>query len=231
MKLTNLEKLASKPVVTENKKSSVLTEAFRHRRQAMVRTLDHFGSRSENPEQYMELQMILKLLDAKIPETVLYAYDADSYSKEFTRIMKAQRVVNYEYPDVQDLKRSGFKKIKFSRGTTYLQKGGLLVAVADPSTGVPPMIYMKDGVDPLAKIEESQQVVKEAFVEKQLKQMLMKMRASLDSVENMVNSRMFKDAVSELGFPESETKGFETALSKLQDEFGELEMSLMIDLD
>lgn len=118
---------------------SVLAEGvtMRHDHGALVTALDHFGSQAENPEAYRDLVQGLKILNLKVPQDKVWAYDADGFADIFERVSRKMKVQNPDAPDLNDFLRAGFERVKKFRGTVFLKKGNVVAMLDDSSEGVP----------------------------------------------------------------------------------------------
>lgn len=101
MKITEL--------LSESKTSIKATTVFTVRLvpQDQIKTADHFGSRSENPGVYIELQKIFKALGKKVTEGGVWDFDEDSQQTQFKKIVK-KLGLNPDDINPDKLKAAGF---------------------------------------------------------------------------------------------------------------------------
>lgn len=203
-----------------------LNEAFRHVRQALVLTPDHLGSTADNPEGHRMLVTALKLFDVKVPETKVYMYDADGFEKEFQRIMKAQKVTHYEWPEATDLKNAGFTLAKTSAGNKFFKKGNLMVVVDTQADGAPPTVLVNGAIDPL----KEGVIVAEAKAGGALRKKLEKIEKLFFALETEIKSAELAKLLKVAGFPETETEDLLKALDTVGEEIGYLNQATYDDL-
>src|SRR5574343_176357 len=110
-----------------------LNEAMtiRHDHSALVTSLQHFGDENENPDGRFDLMQALKIAGKKVPEDKVWAYNADEQAEQFVRISRKLKVQNPDEPDLNDLLRAKFERVKKARGTTFLKRGNVIALISD----------------------------------------------------------------------------------------------------
>jgi hypothetical protein len=111
-------------------REGLVTEAMRHDHDALVKSLNHFGSRAENPDGYRDLMSALKIADMRVPDDKIWAYNFEDFADVFTRISRKLKVQNFDQPDLNDLLRAKFERVKRLNGSTFLKKGNVIAILS-----------------------------------------------------------------------------------------------------
>ncbi len=114
-------------------KEEALQEAMtiRHDHKSLVTSLEHFGSTEENPDGRRDLNQALKIMGKKVPEDKVWAYNTDEHQEQFERISRKLKVQNPDEPDLNDLLRAKFERVKKMNGTTFLKRGNVVALLSD----------------------------------------------------------------------------------------------------
>lgn len=121
-------------------KNTVILHKLKMDNEAMVSTIDEFGSKDENPSGYNELKAVFKIFGLKDgDENKLWAYDEDAWETEYKKLAKALGI------DAEDRKLAdhGFVKAK-SVGNTdlWLNEKAKAITTVDKGDYVPAVIYV-----------------------------------------------------------------------------------------